>query len=68
VNDLSAVILELAKGHQKGRADSESANAYFNFTEGWFRNSGLYDLNEISYTLAENDDAFEIENTRKRFN
>lgn len=55
VNDLSAVILELAKGHQKGRADSESANAYFNFTEGWFRNSGLYDLNEKYQERLMND-------------
>ena len=28
----------------------------------------MNDLNEISYTLAENDDEFEIANTRKQFN
>lgn len=35
----------------------------------FYKNQQLMnDLNEISYTLAENDNAFEIENTRKRFN
>ena len=35
----------------------------------FYKNQQLMnDLNEISYTLAENDDAFEIENTRKKFN
>lgn len=35
----------------------------------FYKNQKLMsDLNEISYTLAENDDAFEIENTRKQFN
>ena len=28
----------------------------------------MNELNHIAYTLAENDDAFEIENTRKKFN
>lgn len=28
----------------------------------------MNDLGEIGYTLAENDNAFEIEDTRKRFN
>ena len=35
----------------------------------FYKNQQLMrDLNEIGYTLAENDDAFEIENTRKKFN
>ena len=35
----------------------------------FYKNQQLMnDLNEISYTLAENNDAFEIENTRKKFN
>ena len=28
----------------------------------------MSDLNHIGYTLSENDNAFEIENTRKKFN
>ena len=28
----------------------------------------MSDLNNIGYTLSENDNAFEIENTRKKFN
>lgn len=47
LNDsIGAQILELCKNNQKGRAPQKGANAPFNFTEGWFRNSGLYDLNE----------------------
>jgi len=44
--NISPKVLEIAKGKQKGRADYESAMADFNFTERWFRDSGLYDLNE----------------------
>ena len=39
-------ILEKAKQHQEGRGTSLVPNGTFNFTEGWFRNSGLYDLDE----------------------
>jgi len=40
-------ILEQAKENQKGRVPSNGTNVPTNnFTEGWFRNSGLYDLNE----------------------
>jgi len=42
IEDVSAHILKLAKQYQKGRADKNSATA--EFTEGWFRTSGLYDL------------------------
>ena len=38
--NLSAQVLSLAKTHQAGRADKESAVVDFHFTEGWFRNSG----------------------------
>ncbi|WP_407356033.1 hypothetical protein [Methanolobus sp. WCC5] len=41
---IGADILNLAKEHQEGRAPSIGASAPFNFTEGWFRNSGLYEL------------------------
>ena len=38
-------ILNLAKRHQKGRETKEVTNVT-NFTEGWFRTSGIYDLNK----------------------
>ena len=44
LNRISTQVLELAKQHQKGRVKSDSTNV--NFTEGWFRNSGLYDLSD----------------------
>ena len=35
----------------------------------FYKNQQLMnDLNHIGYTLSENDNAFEIENTRKKFN
>ncbi len=39
-----AQVLDLSKHHQYGRETKSVAGATFNFTEGWFRNSGLYDL------------------------
>ena len=46
LNEIVTRVLDKAKLHQKGRVTVEVTNATFNFTEGWFRNSGLYDLNE----------------------
>ena len=42
----------------------------YDLTDTMFENNQriMSDLNEISYTLAENDNAFEIEDTRKKFN
>lgn len=40
---VSADVLKKAKSNQEGRALENSATA-LNFTEGWFRNSGIYDL------------------------
>ncbi len=37
-------ILYKCKIHQKGRVREELTNATFDFTEGWFRTSGLYEL------------------------
>ena len=37
-------ILNLHKIFQQGRGTEEVPTVTFNFTEGWFRNSGLYDL------------------------
>ncbi|WP_043883843.1 helix-turn-helix domain-containing protein [Caldanaerobacter subterraneus] len=39
-------VLNLARQHQKGRVTDEVTSVTFDFTEGWFRNSGLYDLEE----------------------
>jgi site-specific DNA-methyltransferase (adenine-specific) len=39
-------ILDLCKSYQQGRVTSNVTFVTFNFTEGWFRNSGLYELNE----------------------
>ena len=45
-------------------------HSLYNLTDTMFHKNQqlMNDLNEIGYTLAENDNAFEIENTRKRFN
>lgn len=42
----------------------------YDLTETMFHRNQqiMQDLNEISYTLAENNDALEIEDTRKKFN
>jgi len=39
-------ILNLAKTHQEGRVSKNDTMVSFNFTERWFRDSGLYDLCE----------------------
>jgi len=52
-------ILEQAKENQKGRVPSNGTNVPTNnFTEGWFRNSGLYDLNEKYQEQLMNDFIF----------
>lgn len=38
-------ILETARNHQEGRVTTDCDNCH-NFTEGWFRNSGLYEFSE----------------------
>lgn len=48
-------ILDLCKSHQMGRGIKDVPNGTFNFTEGWFRNSGLYDLNEEYQTRLMNE-------------
>lgn len=37
-------VLNLAKAHQKGRVTEKVTIVTFEFTEGWFRNSGIYAL------------------------
>jgi DNA modification methylase/transcriptional regulator with XRE-family HTH domain len=39
-----ASILKIAKNYQEGRATENVASATFNFTERWFRDSGICDL------------------------
>ncbi len=39
-------VLVLARKYQKGRVAENATFVAFNFTEGWFRNSGLYNLSE----------------------
>ena len=46
LENVSPKILKVVKKHQLGRGERNSPNGEFDFTEGWFRNSGLYDLNE----------------------
>jgi len=41
---ISTDVLDFCKSHQKGRVDKKSTIVEFDFTEGWFRDSGLYDL------------------------
>ena len=48
LNKIGAQFLNLARRHQVGRAPKNGANAPFDFTEGWFRTSGIYDLYGIS--------------------
>lgn len=47
LNQIVTQTLEKTKQHQKGRVTSDVAIATKNFTEGRFRNSGLYDLEGI---------------------
>ena len=46
LDKIGTEVLDLARKYQNGRAPKIGAFAPFDFTEGWFRNSGLYDLCE----------------------
>lgn len=46
IKTIGTQILDLCKEHQIGRVPEKGTIVPFDFTEGWFRNSGLYDLNE----------------------
>jgi hypothetical protein len=46
LNNIDAQVLDIARKHQKDRATKKVAHATFNFTEYWFRTSGIYDLNK----------------------
>jgi site-specific DNA-methyltransferase (adenine-specific) len=43
LNNVVTEVVKLARSHQKPRVTSDVTSV--TFTEGWFRNSGLYDLN-----------------------
>ena len=45
-----AEVVNLCKSHQNGRATNDVAIATFDFTEGWFRNSGLFFSSQFDYT------------------
>jgi len=46
INKIVPQVLVLVREHQKGRGTKNVPSGTFDFTEGWFRNSGLYDLCE----------------------
>ncbi len=50
---MSTKVLEFCKERQEGRVDKKSTNVYFDFTEGWFRNSDLYNLYSINDEIKE---------------
>jgi site-specific DNA-methyltransferase (adenine-specific) len=63
LDKIGAQVLDLAKAHQEGRAPTNGASApTFPFSEGWFRSSGLYDLNE--YYQVQFMDAFLFDKLR----
>lgn len=55
ITNNSTHILEKIKLHQVGRVDKDSTLVEFNFTEGWFRESGLYKLSDIYQEKLIND-------------
>jgi len=44
LDSVDTKILDLAKQYQKGRVSEDDTPVAFDFTEGWFRTSGLYGL------------------------
>jgi len=46
VDKVDTQVLKLALSHQTDRVSANDTSVSFKFTEGWFRDSGLYDLNE----------------------
>lgn len=46
INKIATNILNKCKLIQNGRVAEIATNVAFNFTIGWFRNSGLYELND----------------------
>ena len=46
LNKIVTQVLDLSKKHQEERVTEKVTQVTFNFSEFWFRTSGLYDLNE----------------------
>ena len=46
LDKIGTEVLDLARKYQNGRVPRNGTIVPFDFTEGWFRNSGLYDLCE----------------------
>lgn len=46
ISNIVPQVLDFAKEYQIGRVNKELTSVKFDFTEGWFRTSGLYDLEE----------------------
>jgi hypothetical protein len=46
ISKIDTLILEKCKARQTGRVSKNDTHVSFNFTEGWFRTSGLYELND----------------------
>jgi hypothetical protein len=44
LSNIVTKIIEMAKLHQKGRVTNMVTDVTFNFTEGWFRDSGFYTI------------------------
>jgi len=54
IKKISTQVLDFCKSYQTGRVDNNSTNVDFNFTEGWFRNSGFFDWLSIIQKLKNN--------------
>jgi len=53
LNDIGTIIFNFCKLHQEGRVPKDGTNVPFDFTEGWFRDSGLnYNLSSVQKVLA----------------
>lgn len=63
LSNIVSPVLNLAREHQKGRETSGVSGETFDFTEYWFRTSGLYDL-EAEWQAAGED---EPKHAQRRF-
>ena len=52
INNTVTEVLDFARNRQSGRVTDEVTNV--TFTEGWFRNSGIYDLTDLWAKSGEN--------------
>jgi hypothetical protein len=44
IDTVDTEVRKLARKHQEGRVSPDDTTVSFNFTEGWFRNSEIYEL------------------------